>query len=144
MDEKQIEKIAQELSEKDLNDLAAGKPLSSKAKKVLKYVGIGVVSAAAAAGAGVGISALVGWKTGKGPFNYLNNSKSNSGGLSENFGDTFSGNGSGALDEDKDNGSGALGGDKDNGSGALGGDDKWYYVDGHIITDDDGAMYPHY
>ena len=108
MDEKQIEKIAQELSEKDLNDLAAGKPLSSKAKKVLKYVGIGVVSAAAAASAGVGIAALVGWKTGKGPFNYLNNSKAN------------------------------------NGSGALGGDNKWYYVDGHIITDDDGAMYPHY
>ncbi len=99
MDEKQIEKIAQELSEKDLNDLAAGKPLSSKAKKVLKYVGIGVVSAAAAASAGVGIAALVGWKTGKGPFNYLNNSKSNSGGLSENFGNMSSGNGKGHLAE---------------------------------------------
>ena len=77
MDEKQIEKIAQELSEKDLNDLAAGKPLSSKAKKVLKYVGIGVVSAAAAASTGVGIAALVGWKTGRGAFGYLHSGKEN-------------------------------------------------------------------
>lgn len=70
MTEKKIEQLAKELSEEDLQDLAAGK-MTEKTKNILKWVGIGVGSAAALAGAGVGVAALIGWRTGKGKFGYL-------------------------------------------------------------------------
>ena len=68
--EQQIEKLANELSEDQLNDLAAGK-MDAKTQKVLKWVGIGTATAVGLAGVAVGTAALVGWKTGKGAFGYL-------------------------------------------------------------------------
>lgn len=76
MTEEQIEKVAQELSEEDLNDLAGGKKLTKKQKKILTGVGIGTAGIIATPiGIGLAIAALVGWKTGKGAFKYLHEEK---------------------------------------------------------------------
>ncbi len=71
MNEKQVEKLAQELSEEELNELAAGKMSEETKKKVLKYGGIALGTAAGVVATGVGVAALVGWRTGKGSFGYL-------------------------------------------------------------------------
>lgn len=71
MTEEQIEKVAQELSEEDLNDLAGGKKLTKKQKKILTGVGIAATIPVFPVTIGLSIAALVGWKTGKGAFKYL-------------------------------------------------------------------------
>lgn len=72
MEEKQqIEKLAQELSEEELNEMAAGKMSPETRRKVLKYVNIGVGSAVGVSLAALGITAAVGKFAGKGPLKSL-------------------------------------------------------------------------
>ena len=58
------------LSDDDLRELSSG-GLSSKTKKVLKWVGVGIGTTAGLALIGVGAAALVGWKKNIGPFKCL-------------------------------------------------------------------------
>ena len=85
MTEEQINKLAEELSDEDLNALAGGKELSPKQKEklqtALKWTGVGLGAATTLAGTGVGVAALIGWQTGRGAFGYLyKNDKTHSGG----------------------------------------------------------------
>lgn len=72
MTEEQIEKLAEELSDEDLNALAGGKELSpeqkEKLQRVLKWTSVALGTAA---GTGAIIAALIGWQKGKGPFKGL-------------------------------------------------------------------------
>ena len=70
MIKREINQLAQELSEEELDALTSGK-ISPKAKKILKWAGIGLGAAAILTGLGIGTAAVIGRKTGKGAFGYL-------------------------------------------------------------------------
>ncbi|MBR2579182.1 MAG: hypothetical protein IKE41_03510 [Clostridia bacterium] len=75
MDRKQqIEKIAQILSDEELDKLAAGEmspETRSKIEEIAKWTLKGVTAAGAVTAAAIGIAALVGGATGRGPFGSL-------------------------------------------------------------------------
>lgn len=69
---KEMIKAIESLSDNDLESLASGK-ITSKAKEVLKWVGIGVGGAVTIIIAGMGIAAFAGKKNYGNPLHYFGN-----------------------------------------------------------------------